>query len=294
MRHGPGISVIIPCCDAWPTLHRTLAAVVADCRCLNAPWEVIVVDNEGGTLALRSLVLFAAQEEGVQVIRRTGLQGMNFQPGAARNEGIEAAKFDCLMFLDADCVPASRTIRTYHDLAAHDRATVFLGHRVFIASPRPAPSAIAGNRSLLVGMPHVASASNYGHPTDRRMDELRALADHPRPYDCLFGCNFALHRSCLADNRFNPVFDGYWGYEDIELGYRLHRAGRRFRYVPGAFVYHQEGNAETFDRARGRRRNFAIASTLIPGFEVYRGGSSRLCAVPPSPHVHAETQRMTA
>lgn len=169
----------------------------------------------------------------------------------------------------------------YRDLVYQAPDTVFLGHRVFIDACGLLPAGLAADRGLLDLLPAVASTSNYGHSTDRRLPELCALSEHPRPYDCLFACNFALHRNCLGDHRFNPVFDGHWGYEDIELGHRLFRAGRRFRYVPEAFVYHQEGGTlSAREQATGRQRNFLIAARLIPGFLAYRTASQRLGAVP--------------
>jgi hypothetical protein len=99
----------------------------------------------------------------------------------------------------------------------------------------------------------VASVSNYGLAVDRRMEELLSLDSHPLPWDCMYVCNMAVHRDCLGDHRFNRVFDGYWGYEDIELGYRLHRAGLSFSYVPEAFAYHQENfSLSPKDRLEGQ------------------------------------------
>ncbi len=97
-----------------------------------------------------------------------------------------------------------------------------------------------------------------------------------RPYDCLFGCNFAIRRETLGELRFREAYDGHWGYEDIDLGYRLHRRGAPFRYVPEAFVYHQEGGELTEDdRQAGRSRNFPILAATVPGFADYRAGASR-------------------
>jgi GT2 family glycosyltransferase len=110
---------------------------------------------------------------------------------------------------------------------------------------------------------------------------LRTLASHPRPYDCLFGCNFAMHRACLGELRFDAAYDGHWGYEDIDLGHRLHGAGRRFHYVPEAFVYHQEGESlDEGERFAGRHRNLALLERRAPGFLAYRARSARAGALP--------------
>jgi GT2 family glycosyltransferase len=274
-----GISIIVPTYESWPLLQRTLAVVAHDARTLGVPWEMILVDNESDP----SLVADARRVvgDGLRVHRRTGLDGVHFQPGAARNIGIEMAVYDHLIFLDSDCVPAADLLLRYWEgLHAH-RDCVLLGHREFIDTRYLDPLEIVENRTVLERMPRIASASNYGRTEDRRLPELRVLEEHSRPYDCLYSCNFAIHRACLGSLRFDPVYDGHWGYEDIDLGYRLHRAGRSFRYVPDAHVYHQEGGPiSARQRLVGRNRNFAVLAQRIPGFRSYRAGSSRPAAFP--------------
>jgi hypothetical protein len=197
------------------------------------------------------------------------------------------------VFLDADCVPAAGTLRAYREATRHDLRTVFLGHRVFIKASGLNAALVARRRDVLERAPRIPSASNYGTVVDRRMPELLALSFAEKPFDCLFGCNFALHRRCLAGERFARSFDGYWGYEDIELGHRLHLAGRRFRYLPDAYVFHQEHAFDEVARAAGRRRNFAIAAALIPGFEDHRRTSPRVCALPFGTPLAAARQQPT-
>ena len=278
-----GVSVIVPTHEQWPLTRRTLEAVVRDCQLAGCAWEVIVVDNDSGPAFLAQAQAFAEQDGRIRVIRRTGLGDRPFQPGAARNTGIEAANHDCLVFLDADCIPAASLVTTYWSHVRRGLPAVYLGARVFIDAAGLDPAAVAADRTLLDAAPAAASVSNYGLPVDRRMDELLTLHRHSRPWDCMYACNMATHREWLGSLRFNAVFDGYWGYEDIELGYRLHRAGLGFCYVPEAFAYHQENlSLSPADRAQGRTRNFAIAGQLIPGFIQYRQGVRRAGAVPDS------------
>lgn len=271
-----GVSIIIPSYENWPLLERTIAAALFDCHAIGGESEIIMVDNESSAPVAERAAGIAPE---MRVIRRRGLNGRHFQPGAARNAGVAAAKHDVLIFLDADCIPSNPLVRRYRDLADERRQTVFLGHRVFIDASGFDAETIAEHRALLADATRVASVSNYRREIDRRLDELCTLETQPHPYDCLHACNFALHRECLADLRFDPVFDGYWGYEDIELGYRLYKAGRAFEYVPEAFVYHQEGDSK-HDRLRDRERNFVIASSLIPGFLAHRLESRRIDPVP--------------
>jgi GT2 family glycosyltransferase len=269
---GSGVSVVIPSYESWSLLERTLAAVLHDVARLDAPGEVLLVDNDSGPELRRAVERRFGSSELLRVFHRSGLGERKFQPGAARNTGIEHARFDRLVFLDADCVPVPELLAAYARGLKADPGGVLIGHRVFV-DPTGVP---VGDRDRLAKAPHVASASNYGHVEDRRLPELRELERHPRPYDCLFACNFAIHRRALEDLRFRAAYDGHWGYEDIDLGYRLHLAGCRFRYVPEAFVLHQEGgDLSAEDRLAGRRRNLPILADAIPGFEAYRARSVR-------------------
>lgn len=273
--------MIVPSYEAWPILHRTLAAILQDLREFGQPWQVIVVDNESKPSLTRKVERLASAGEQLIAVRRLGLDSGHFQPGAARNVGIELASYDCLVFLDADCVPSPGMLRRYATLVGQDRRSVFIGHRVFVDADGFDPAAVACDRFLFNSAPRVASASNYGEVDDRRLAELRRLDAHPRPYDCLFGCNFALHRECLGELRFDSDYDGYWGYEDIDLGLRLHRAGRKFSYVPENFVFHQEGTQLPDDERKvGRMRNLALFEDRCPGFIAYRAHSRRPGALP--------------
>jgi len=276
-----GVSVIVPAYEAWPVLRRTLSAALWDLRRLEGPWELLVIDNESAPSLVREVRRLGRPGEALGVARRSELSGRHFQPGAARNLGIEWARHECLIFLDADCVPSRDTFRRYAQLIGDDPEAVFIGHRVFIDAGGLDADAIAADRGLLASAPQVASKSNYGEIYDRRLSELVDLDHHPRPYDCLFGCNFALHRSCLGKLRFDPAYDGFWGYEDIDLGLRLHWAGRRFQYAREAFVFHQEvAHLPESARRFGRLRNLAVLERRCPGFIAYRSRSRRAGARP--------------
>jgi GT2 family glycosyltransferase len=276
-----GISVIVPAYESWPILQRTLAAILHDLRKITGPWELVVVDNESASPLHERVRQLADGEQRVQVVRRTQLGGRHFQPGAARNVGIERAAHDCLVFLDADCIPTSGMLGRYRDLVAEHRDCVFIGHRTFVDPRGLNADVIARERRVLDGLPRVDSKSNYGEAEDRRLPEMAELAAHPRPYDFLYGCNFALHRSCLGELRFDPAYDGYWGYEDIDLGLRLHRARREFRYVPESFVFHQESiQISVAERRQGRMRNLALLESRCPGFIEYRSSSGRPGSLP--------------
>ncbi len=89
-----GVSIIIPVYNLATTLPETIASIYAQTY---VNWEVIIVDNNSQDETLTIAKNLALQESRIQV-------AIEPQQGAsiARNRGIKLAKFDWLLFLDAD------------------------------------------------------------------------------------------------------------------------------------------------------------------------------------------------
>src|SRR5204863_3571990 len=63
-------------------------------------------------------------------------------------------------------------------------------------------------------------------------DALRA------PWMLFWGCNYSVRRDdLLAVGGYDERFRG-WGWEDLELGYRLHRLRLRLHFDTGAWCVH--------------------------------------------------------
>ena len=70
---------------------------------------------------------------------------------------------------------------------------------------------------------------------------------------------------------FSEDFNGNWGYEDLEFGYRLWKSGVFLIPVPFALGLHQERVfLTTEERRRQRNINFEKMSRKVPGFKEYR------------------------
>jgi len=221
--------------------------------------QIIVVDN-GSRVPLRLEV--------AEVVR-VEPQAAGFAVAGARNRGIAAAGGDMVVFLDADCIPAPGLLAAY---VAEMRTAeaVLIGHRYFVHTDQISDELFAADLNHLYQVTHIQSDSNFGLVVDRRMPELYGLGSHPMPFNCLHGCNFAVPGAALkAVGGFDSDFDGAWGFEDIELGYRLFAAGLPFAYVPMAHVFHQDDRAPVAVN-RTDTRNLHLAHSKIPGYAAYR------------------------
>ena len=67
-----------------------------------------------------------------------------------------------------------------------------------------------------------------------------AIATLPAPWIFYWTANVSFTKSCFLDGEpfFDEDFNGNWGWEDVEFGYRLHKKGARFVLNPRAEAIH--------------------------------------------------------
>lgn len=265
-----GLSIIIPSYNRIHMLRNTLAGIVVQEGGFCHNIEVIIVDN-GSDISVRENIAEFFKYLDIKVIVRS--VNNHFLPGTARNIGVLNSKYDNIIFLDSDCIPSKHFLNNHWSvIATHNSKVASIGHRVFIDSQKIdaqlIQSSVFFNREFTI----VNSESNYMAKEDRRLPELHVLEEHPAPYNCFHGCNICLKRNHFLEvGMFDPIFDGHWGYEDIELGYRLLNYGIKLIYTPDAFVFHQEGEGLTLgERLLGRDRNFEVACSKIKNFGYFR------------------------
>jgi len=184
------VSVIIPVRDGAAFLQRCLPAIVAD--------EVIVVDDGS-----RDESAAVAERHGARVIRLVGPQG----PAAARNAAAHVATGEILFFVDADVVvrpdAVAQVVAAF--VAEPELAAVF-------GSYDDAPAA----RNFLSQYKNLLH--HYVHQTGRE-DASTFWA----------GCGAIRREVFEAVGGFDVAQFPRPAIEDIELGYRLRRAGYRIR-----------------------------------------------------------------
>jgi GT2 family glycosyltransferase len=188
------ISVVIPVYNAAQDLDRCLSALSGS---LHKLYECIVVDD-GSTDDSREV----ARRHGARVIAMTGNSG----PACARNRGAEAARGDVLLFLDADVCVHPETVGRIATAFARD---------VDVA-------ALMGSYDDQPGSPFFLSQyKNLFHHYVHQNGKEEASTFWS-------GCGAVRRTLFLAMGGFN---EGYAKpcIEDIELGFRLRRAGHRIR-----------------------------------------------------------------
>jgi GT2 family glycosyltransferase len=207
----PALSVVVPVRnggrDFEHCLRRLRDSLVTD-------YELIVVDDgstdESGTLARRA---------GAYVVRNPTPQG----PAAARNLGARAARAPLVFFLDAD-------------VAVHPR-TLGLALARFDADPGLA--ALFGSYDDTPAAPGIVS--QYRNLLHHFVHQQGDFQGEIRPAHTFWtGCGTIRRDVFLAFGGFDPRLYPRPAIEDIELGYRLTRAGHRIVLARDVLASHMK------------------------------------------------------
>ena len=257
------ISVVVPTYNRLDTLRHVVPALLAQDVGLPA-FEVIVADslsNDGTAEYLAGVTRNAPN------VRH--LPGPYSGRAGARNAGIAAANAPIVLFTDADII-ASPDLLAKH-LARHADAV---------------PKAVVGCEV------QVDSYEHYEQKRDR--PEVRKPL-HPATRTRISWLYFLTGNASVRKvdlerlGGFDEDFTGY-GHEDLELGYRLERAGIPIHYAADAINYHW--HPVPFDQQQGRME-LAGRSTVRffrkhPTFDV----RLRLGMTAPSLWAHALVERV--
>jgi glycosyltransferase involved in cell wall biosynthesis len=217
------VTIAIPTYNRADTLRKALlgyAVQLGDHRMI----QLVVVDD-GSTDHTGAVVEECRRSVPMELCY---LHQENAGLSSARNHAIREAKGDLLLFVDDDIVPASCMVASH--VAWHDQHPApevgVLGHVAWSPELRPTPFM---KWSGLYG-----PQFNYGY--FKRGAEVH--------FQHAYFCNTSLKTRFVRQHRgFDEGLRTY-GYEDIELSYRLCQSGYRLLYNPSAVGYHYK--YETF------------------------------------------------
>ena len=213
-------SVIIPTYNRAAVLKKTLRALAVQTAAAPATvpaYEVVVVDD-------------GSVDSSAQVVRSLTpnypaplhyFYQSNQRQGTARNLGAARARGRTLIFLGDDTVPQP------HFVFEHARARRRLSRQDVVIGYTPWPP---------------------DYPKTRFMDYVGeqgwqfgfSLIDDPQdvPFNFFYTSNLSIDRGFFVDSGgFDPDFCDY-GWEDVELSWRLKQAGMVLVYHPRAVAHH--------------------------------------------------------
>lgn len=261
-RPDARVAVVLPVLNGGATIVECVESVLA--QTLPAShYSVVVVDNGSGDDTRTLLRRF---EPRVMVASQS-VRG----PGAARNLGIHLSSEPIIAFIDADCIATPTWLKN-------------------LVRPFDDPDVgMIGGRILTP--PGANDIARYGE----RIHDHKSAIECPRlPY--VISMNAAVRRRVLTEVGLFDV--GFRRGEDVDLSWRVARAGHRFRYAHDAVIHHHnestltgllsEGALHGFYGVRvkrehdaylslaGRKRNrFGHLNRTLAGLRRYANGTDR-------------------
>jgi glycosyltransferase involved in cell wall biosynthesis len=208
---GPTLSVVIPSRDGAGRLRTTLASIAEQQGSENV--EVVVVDDGSADGTAEAALSWGA----ARVVRHETARGR----GAACNSGVEAARGEVVVLLDDDMTLRPGALET---------------HRSFHAAQ---PGVAARARVVLAPVEQDSCFRRF-LAREEAGEELRLVANRSSlPFALSQTGHFSIRRDALLDaGGFDTSITRY-GFEDIELGYRLTERGIRLAYLPEAESIHR-------------------------------------------------------
>lgn len=233
----PLISLIIPAYNRRLLLARCLRSL---CEQTFADFEVIVVDDGSDEPLIPELQALLSNWPKLRYWHFADNRGRS----AARNQGIELARGEVLIFLDSDMAVEPTFVAEHWRFHQHHGAG-WIGQGQIIA----------------------VSELNARPEANFWTDASRAF---------FATGNVSVAKVALQAERFDQAFSEY-GWEDLELGYRLKKAGYQRSFVKHARSYHYEPVVSALplanwqrdlDKEQARGRGGAIFYRKHPCFEV--------------------------
>lgn len=219
-------SVVIATFGRQEFLRRSLDSLSA--QTVSEKDFTVVICNHGGQAEVTGI---CNEYSRTLRLKEVCMQRHGFNVAEPKNCGIHAAKTGLVIVVDCGIVCPPRFIESHMaEHLRHPRAYVageVLGWDCETKSPfwnslNPRQCPKKSEFPIQV--------------RDYRLDMLDA-AEHA-PWTLFWGCNFSVNiEHLMTTGGYDPTFSG-WGWDDLELGYRLNRAGLNFRYSRKAWAVH--------------------------------------------------------
>jgi GT2 family glycosyltransferase len=179
------------------------------------PAETIVVDQSDRSNA----ILQTRQMRGSNPVRYIRMNSIGL--ARARNEGVRAASYDVLAFIDDDMYVAHHWLESLIGALAQ-----------------------SGENSVVTGQVRSGNAETPGgFAPSTKTDHAREIYEGRPSRDVLWAGNMAMWRSAVVSvGKFDERLGAgsrFPSSEDNDYGFRLLEAGFRILYVPEALVYHR-------------------------------------------------------
>jgi len=205
------LSVVIPTYNRLHELQRVVPSLL-DQTLAPGAYELLICDSNSNDGTADYLAGVHAKHPNVR-----HLPGAYTGRAMARNAGIAQAQGEVVLFNDSDIIADPQLIETHLERHRAQRDIAVVGWEVQVRS----------YEDYEYKRDHPQERGSLHPPTRKKLSWLYFLTG-----------NASVRRDdLLRAGSFDESFTGY-GHEDLELGYRLQRAGLTIVYEPRAVNYH--------------------------------------------------------
>jgi glycosyltransferase involved in cell wall biosynthesis len=231
----PRASVIIPTYNRAPLVRLMLEQLTRQTTPLEE-FEVIIADDGSADDTADVVASFMHRLRLIYHFQ----EDLGDRVSKARNEAADLAQAELLIFLDGGSMISADLVERH--LAAHQAPTRRLVCG-YAWGYDPRYPALTGLDEALAAMTPEEVLARYGDDPAFRDIRHESLATWdfdlnavPLPWQLVFGLNISVHADDFAAvDGFDESMTG-WGCEDLEIGFKLERAGLEFHFATDAWI----------------------------------------------------------
>jgi N-acetylglucosaminyl-diphospho-decaprenol L-rhamnosyltransferase len=246
-----GTSIVVASYNVWPQLERCLSVVAP------GPHQVIVVDSASTDGTQERVREQFPQVRLIELERNPGY-------GGALNAGMAVAAGDYFLVMNADAWPVGDAIARLVEFAEQRPQVGIAGPRLLNPDGTLQPSVRGFPTRWRLATEYLFL--RWLAPRSRALNSFYGAGfDHqtPREAEFLTGAVLLLRRTAIDEvGEFDTEF--FMFSEEVDLCYRMHEAGWRVEFTPGAEFVHVGGASTSLDwppmyreQIRGHLRFFA-------------------------------------
>ena len=264
------ISVIIPTYNRYQYLKYTLNSLVSQ-NLDKSDFEVIVVDDGSTDETFQMVKAFETKIN----IKYAYQVDRGFRAASARNLGIRISDAKLCMFIDSGIIVKSDCLKQHlkaHTKQNHD--VVIIGYiygysaesEADFGVPIDPTNADLSIQNLTAPDAAVENVCDMRENIYRKYNDR--LEDTSVPWTLVWAGHVSVNRKALFDvGLFDENYDGRWGTEDNDLGYRLYHTGRKILLCRDAVVLHLPHEVNVDSRLRDSVENCRYFNEKYNTFE---------------------------
>ncbi len=238
-------SIVIATYNRHEILSKTLAAITHQTY-PNDLMEIVIVDDGSNDEIFQVIKKYETKLN----LRYCRQPNTGFKVSAARNMGLQIAKGEAIILIDADILPLPTDVEKYMQILHVTDEAVLIGHRRYVDTSQLSDDDILKDITKAIQLPSINPNNDVADKRDEnnvsvdwRLDTYKKnnnLINDKAPFTKGAGGNLAFSKKILQKSGlFDEEFTN-WGCEDTEFSYRLFEAGAYFIPLTDIVSLHQE------------------------------------------------------